>query len=275
MTDFEVKVFEAVTDNSFLFLKEALGRLLKRDVDRFKVIDKELLPLTYAELQISLELALRAVAIRRLGIAEILTDDQKKLSEEEIVKHYENKTLKVDDFDKLKNNLKKHNLTSLSKSEYKEIDRFQKYRNKIVHFACEFSKEDINTLRDDILYYIVHVVLVLLSEETTGETPAEYLQGKLGRELYTDLKNYTSYIKAMERYAAKMTDPVWTCVGCSNRTFSPEFDYCYICGYETLSGYRRVDCAACGTRNSVIYDHLDIHLEGNHHKMPGMCLNCE
>lgn len=273
-TDFEHKIFEAVIDNSFLFLKEALGRLLERDAE-YKQIDNELLTLTCAEIQIALELAVRAAVIRRLGIAGVLKDDQKKLCEEEIVKHYENKTLKVEDFEKLKNFLKKNNVTSLLKQEFQEIERFQQYRNKIVHFACEFSEEDLTNLRANILYYIVHVILVLLSEETTGETPAEYLQRKLGDDFYKRLKKYRPYIRAMERYAEKLTSPVWTCIGCFQRTYSPEFDYCYICGYETLTGYRRADCASCGTKNSVIYDHLDIHNEGNHHTINGKCLNCD
>ena len=94
-------------------------------------------------------------------------------------------------------------------------------------------------------------------------------------DFYKKLKKYRPYIRAMEHYADRMTSPVWTCIGCSQRTYSPEFDYCYICGYETLTGYKRVDCASCGTKNSVIYDHLDIHNEGNHHTINGMCLNCD
>ena len=274
MSDFERNIFEAVTDNSFLFLKESLGRLLERD-SGYQEIENGLLTLTCAELQIALELAVRATIIRKVGIAGVLKDDQKKFSEEEILKHYENKTLKVEDFDKLKNYLKKNNATSLLKKEYQEIERFQLYRNKIVHFACEFSDYEMANLRDDILYYIVHVVLVLLSEDTTGESPAEYLQRKLSDEFYKQLKKYTPYIRAMERYASKMADTVWTCINCFHRTYSPEFDNCYLCGDETLRGYRRVDCSACGTKDSVIYDHLDIHNEGNHHRMNGMCLNCE
>ncbi len=274
MSDFESKTLKAVTDNSFLFLKEALGRLLERDCE-YQEIDNELLTLTCAELQIALELAVRATIIRKIGIAGVLKEDQKRLSEEEIYKHYKNKTLKLEDFDKLKNFLKKKNLTSLVKKEFHEIDRFQLYRNKIVHFACAFSDDDLFNLRDDILYYIVHVVLVLLSEDTKDESPTDYLQRKLSYDFYQRLKKYTPYIRAMERYASKMTDPVWTCIGCFNRTYSPEYDYCYVCGYETLIGYRRVDCASCGTKNSVIYDHLDIHNEGNHHRMNGMCLDCE
>lgn len=275
MTAFEQKIFDAVTDNAFLFLKEALGRLLERDAKGSGKIEKELLTLTCAELQIALELAVRAVVIRKDGIKGVLKIDQKELGEADIIRHYQNKTLKVEDFEKLKNHLKKHGGTSLKKKEFDEIERFQLYRNKIVHFACEFSDDDLQTLRDDILYYIVHVILVLLSEETTGETPAEYLQSKLGSEFYNKVKAYTPYVTAMERYAAKMADPVWTCIGCFHRTYSPKDDYCYICGYETLAGYRRVDCGACGTKDSVIYDNWDIHNEGNHHTMRGMCLNCE
>lgn len=52
MSDFERRIYGAVTDNAFVFLKEALGRLLERDADGNGKIDKELLTLTCAELQI-------------------------------------------------------------------------------------------------------------------------------------------------------------------------------------------------------------------------------
>lgn len=258
-----------------MFLKEALRRLLERDAEGSGKTDKELLTLTCAELQIALELAMRAVVIWRDGIGAVLKSDQKGLKEADIIRHYNNKTLKVEDFEKLKNYLKKRGGTSLKKNEFDDIERFQTYRNKIVHFACEFSDENLQTFRNEILYYIVHVVLVLLSEETTGETPAEYLQSKLGDDFYKRVKDYNPYVNAMERYAARLADPVWTCIGCFHRTYTPKDDYRYICGYETLAGYRRVDCGACGAKDSVIYDNWNVHNEGNHHTMRGMCLVCE
>ena len=121
MSDFEQKIYDSVTDNSFLFLKEALRRLLERDADGNGKIDKELLTLTCAELQIALELAVRSVVIRREGIKGVLKSDQKGLEEADIICHYENKTLKVEDFEKLKNHLKKHGVTSLKKDEFSQL----------------------------------------------------------------------------------------------------------------------------------------------------------
>lgn len=275
MTTFEQKICDTLINNAFLFFSEAFGRLLLKDPHGIGKMDNDLLTLTCAELQISLELAVRATIVKRAGIGKVLKKDQEGLSEEEIIEHYNNNTIKVEDFEKQKNFLKSNNLSRLTKEEFNEIERFQKYRNKIVHFTCEFSDEDLATLRDDILYYVVHVILVLLADNTTGETPSEYLQHKLGYDYYNRLKSYDPYIKAMERYSAKNANIVWTCVGCNHRTYTPDEDYCYCCGYESISGYRRVDCGSCGTKDSVIYDNLDIHNPGNHHTMTGFCMNCE
>ena len=275
MTPFEKKIFDTLINNSFLFLSEALSRLIDRDPAREGKLDTNLLILTCAELQISLELAIRATLVKLAGINCILKSDQANLFEPEIEELYNKNALKVTEFDKQKHFLKSSNISRLTNKEFKEIDRFQVYRNKIVHFSCEFSDVQLTELRDRVLYYIVHVILVLLADTSTGETPAEYLQSKLGFEFYKRVMAYHPYIKAMEQYAAKNADPVWTCIGCFHRTYSPEFDYCYCCGYETLAGYRRVDCGCCGTKDSVIYDNLDIHNEGNNHMMRGFCMHCE
>lgn len=275
MTHFEKKIYKTLINNAFLFLSETLLRLLDRDLEGSGKMDTNLLTLTCAELQISLELAIRATLVHSRGIKCILKSNQANLSESEIEDLYANNALIVTEFDKQKNFLKSQNISRLTKEEFKEIDRFQVYRNKIVHFSCEFTDEQLVELRNEVLYYIVHVVLVLLADTSTGETPAEYLQSKLGLKFYKQVMAYHPYVKAMEKFAAKNANPVWTCIGCFHRTYSPKDDYCYICGYETLAGYRRVDCGACGTKDSVIYDDWNIHNPGNHHFMHGKCLNCE
>lgn len=273
MTTFEKKIYDSCIGNSLLFLKETLGRLMNQDTAQ-SAIDKDLLTLSCAELQISLELAIRAAVIHHAGIAYVLKPDQKKLTEERIIEHYTDNTIKVEDFDMQKNLLKSRGCTSLHKEDFKTIDRFQRYRNKIVHLCCEFEAEEMKSLRDDILYYVVNVVLRLLGDASTGETPAEFLQSKLGYKFYDKLQCYEPYVKAVEKYAQKEADPLWTCIRCSHRTYSPEWDFCFCCGYETLAGYRKVDCGACGTKGSVIYDNLNIHIDGNNHIMNGRCLDC-
>lgn len=275
VTLFEKRIYDSLVDNAFLFFKEGFVRLLDRDKYKTGKIDTSLLTLTCAELQIALELAMRAILVKSAGVKSILKGNQSQLSDEKIEELYINNAIKVTEFDTEKNCIKTHNLSRLSKEDFKTIDRFQQYRNNVVHFTCDFSDEQLNTLRDGVLYYIVHVLLVLLADTTTGETPSEYLQSKLGYEFYKRVMDYPPYVKAMEQYAAKESDPIWTCVGCSHRAYSPEFDYCFICGYESITGYSRVDCYRCGTKHSVIYDNLDIHNEGNHHQMTGFCMNCE
>ena len=274
MTPFEHKIFDTLVDNSFLFFRESLNRLMEKDSSA-DTVDVGLVTLTCAELQISLELVIRAILVQREGLKSVLKSDQQSLSEDRIIELYHSNGLKVTDFEQQKNLLKSRNLSRLTKEDFREIDRFQIYRNKIVHFSCDFPEEQLGELRDRLVYYIVHVVLVLMTDTTTGEEVSEFLQSKLGFERYKRLKDYPPYVKAMEQYAARNADTVWNCIGCSHRTYSPEMDFCFCCGYETLTGYSRVDCFMCGTKNSVIYDNLDIHNEGNHHQMPGRCLNCD
>ena len=275
MTIFEKKIYDSLINNAFLFLSEALKRLLDRDPKGIGKMDINLITLTCAELQISLELSIRATLVLFCGIKSVLKSDLASLTEREIVTLYETNALKVTEFDKQKNFLKSNHISRLTKEDFTEIDRFQTYRNKIVHFSCEFKDDQLAELRDEVLYYIVHVVLALLADTSTGETPAEYLQNKLGFDFYKRVMAYEPYIKAMEQYAAKNANPVWTCIGCFHRTYSPKNDFCYCCGYETLAGFRRVDCGSCGTHDSVIYDNWNIHCKGNHHMMRGFCLDCE
>ena len=63
MTTFEQKIFDSLVNNSFLFFSEALKRLLDKDPNGWGQIDNNLLTLSCAELQISLELAVRATLV--------------------------------------------------------------------------------------------------------------------------------------------------------------------------------------------------------------------
>lgn len=65
MTTFERKIYDSLVGNSLLFFSEALKRLLDKDPHGTGQIDNNLLTLTCAELQISLELAIRATLVEK------------------------------------------------------------------------------------------------------------------------------------------------------------------------------------------------------------------
>jgi len=100
MTPFEKKIYDTLINNAFLFLSETLKRLLEQDSDGDGKMDTNLITLTCAELQISLELAIRATLVHSYGIKSILKNDQSCLSEYEIEELYVNNALKVTEFDR-------------------------------------------------------------------------------------------------------------------------------------------------------------------------------
>ena len=114
MTPFEKKIYDTLINSAFLFLSETLKRLLDRDPDGGGKMDTNLITLTCAELQISLELAIRATLVHSFGIRSILKDNQAKLSESEIEALYGKNALKVTEFDKQKNYLKSSNISRLT-----------------------------------------------------------------------------------------------------------------------------------------------------------------
>lgn len=116
------KIFDSLVNNSFLFFSETLKRLLDKDPYGSGKIDNNLLTLSCAELQISLDLAVRATLMKLHGIKSVLVSSHKNLPECELEKLYSENKLKVEEFDSQKNFLKSGDKCRLTKAEYKEID---------------------------------------------------------------------------------------------------------------------------------------------------------
>ena len=88
MTHFENKIYKTLINNAFLFLSETLLRLLDRDPEGSGKMNTNLLTLTCAELQISLELALRATLVHSRGINRKLIskiDNPPRINQKEIM----------------------------------------------------------------------------------------------------------------------------------------------------------------------------------------------
>lgn len=272
-TEFEKKVYNQLYASSIIFLKDGIERLVNKDNGDIDVIDNDLLSLTCTSFQISIELAIKALIIERSGLKNVIEKKYHLLSEEEIELKFLNNELKSLEFEMQKNFVKKNQfIQDLTKNDYKIIDSFQKYRNRIVHFTYNFDDADLNALKHDMIYYMIQIIFkILLSKKHQDERPSEFLEYTLGRGLHKQLISYRPYVSAMEKLAKANSPVVLNCIICFNRTLSQYEEYCYCCNFLT-EGFTLIDCDYCKVKKSVIYDNLNIALNDNTAR--GECLNC-
>lgn len=273
MTDFERTLHHTVEHNSLLFLEEGVKWLIGEN----KQSEMDAIVLACTNIQIALELALRAYILKNKGLEFIIDKKQKdNNTDEEIEKLYAENRLKVIEFEAMKSQLKEKDVSVFKKEDFRIIDEFQTYRNKLVHFCCPLGKDELWKMRDLLMYYVVRVVLCLLYDNYEDKRPAEYFEELLGWEFYRILINDRGYIKAIEQLAKEQAKDVGLCPICGRIAYSIEDEFCYFCNVQPLEDeWGRTECIACGRKNSVIYDKMNIHLGGNHHSMPGLCQHCD
>ena len=273
-SEIETDIYSQLQKNAILFLKDGIGRLITNDNHSSDYITNELLTLTCTSFQISLELAIKALIVENDGIRAIADNKLKTLSDEEIKHIISEGNFKTQEFDNQKNFIKsKGYIPELTKEEFKIIDEFQIYRNRIVHFTYSFKEADLYDLKYDVIYYLIHIILkILLSKKRLDIRPSEYFETILGHKLYDSLKLYPPYIMAMESFAKSNSLKVFNCISCSNKSFNRDENYCYICNFYS-DQFNLIDCDYCGESECVIYDNLNISLNSNEGR--GECLNCK
>ena len=273
MNDFERKLYHTVVHNSLLFLEDGLKRLITDGNNDLG----DTIVLSCTSIQISLELAMRAYILRNKGLEFIIVKKQKdNNTDEEIEKLYAENRLKVIEFEALKNQLKEKDASVFTKEDYQIIDDFQTYRNKLMHFCCPLDNNELSKLKENLMYYVVRVVLCLLYDNYEEKKPAEYFEELLGWDFYRTLINDKGYIRAIQQLAKEQAKDVGLCPICGRIAYSIEDEFCYFCNVQPLEDeWGRTECMACGRKNSVIYDKMNIHLKGNHHSMSGLCQHCD
>ena len=186
MNAFEKKLYKTVVHNSLLFLEDGVKRMVENGGRSLE----DMLVLSCSNIQISLELAMRAYVLREKGLGNILDNSQRdKYTDEEKEQLYLDNRLKVVEFDSLKNQLKGKEFSVFKKEDFKIIDEFQILRNKIVHFCCSLEETELDALRERLMYYVVRVVLCLIYDRFEEKRPAEYFEELLGWDFYRTLIN--------------------------------------------------------------------------------------
>ena len=273
MKQISKKLQQKLFSNSIIFLKDGIERLVNNDNGEEDFIEPDLLILTCTSFQISIELAIKALIVEKSGIRSLIHNKQKGLPDNEIEKLFFENRIKTKEFDTLKTFVKSKNfIEELTKEEFRTIDEFQNYRNKIVHFTYFFPEGEFYDKKEDLLYYMIHILFkILLSTNSQDMKPSEFIEYTIGSDLHKKLIKYTPYINSMKRLAKQNSDKVFECIVCNNRTYSQEEEYCYCCNFIG-EHFTPIDCDYCKEKGSVIYDNLNIEINNN--EMRGLCLNC-
>lgn len=257
-TEYEKEAYLQLYNNAVLFLKDGIERLVNKDNGESDFIEHDLLTLTCASFQISLELAIKSLIIEREGIRMIISKNQQCLADEEVEKLFKENKLKTLDFDIQKNFIKSRNfIEDLSKDDFQTIDEFQTYRNRIVHFSYKFYDGDIFDFKYDLIYYLIRIIFkVLQSKKHQDEKPSEFLEHTLGNELHKKLIQYTPYVCAMKRLAEENSRKVFDCIVCNNRTYNQDEDYCYCCNFIG-EPYNMIDCGKNAQNAPLATEEID------------------
>ncbi|WP_321310613.1 hypothetical protein [Marinifilum fragile] len=271
MIEFDKVLKESLWNNSIIFLKDAIERIVSTNIDREIGTERGLILLTCSSIQVSMELALKSFIIDNYGVRSILVSSQYRMQDDEIIRLYNSNKIRTKTFEELKKFLKQNNNNILTEDDYDIISDFQKFRNIIVHFIPNLSDGDYFDLEYDVIQYAIHVLIKILKNGDDLIKSSEFLEHHLGWELREKLIKYEPYLHAMSSLVRQNSDKVFDCINCGHRTFSMEEQICYSCNFENHF-YYLIDCCFCKEKKSVIYDNLNI--KGNNHIMKGVCLNC-
>lgn len=275
MEQFEFQIYKTIEHDSLLFLKEGVLKLIS---GRKKQNLNDIVVLSCVNIQIALELAIRAFLVRNNGINTIIdkTCLKKQNQQNTIEELYKRGNLKVNEFESIKKQLKRIKNIFLTKDDFMDIEKFQEYRNKIIHMCYPLDSDELEILRDNLMYYVVRIVIRLLYNNYDYQRPAEYFQELLGYDFYRILWDDDGYIKAIEGLAIERSKNVGLCPICDKNTYNIDDEFCFFCNEEPEpDSWGRTDCRFCGCKNAVIYDRLNVHNPGNKHCMPGLCQKCE
>ena len=223
--------------------------------------------------QMALELAVKMRITKDYGVRTILEGDFSAATDQDILDGYENNSLRVKEFETLKNFLKSKKVYNMYFSgEYAYMERFQKLRNKLVHFDYNFTEQELEQLEDDIIHVIVNILHILISSNVSHDEYRIFMEEYIDTAEYQKLLTNRSYMNALRDIIVREYGEIYFCPICSRRLFLP-IRKCLGClnDFNNSSAFGFLDCNYCG-EETVIYDACNID---NNHFLRGLCLRCE
>lgn len=267
MMNFKDEIYNAAKSNALIFMNKAIEELVCHNDHTDAPLDPEIATISSALLQVAFELSLVAFLVKKEGIAVILTKKDKAAPESVLREKFLSNELKTRGFDDL---LTEFGTEIFSEIDLEHIKTFQNIRNKLMHLAYLFAEGDRYDLKYELTYFACCPVLQLISEDGDYLTPFELINQHINHEAFKKLIRFPPYIHEMERQA-RLSSEVMTCIHCSNHTLAKDDLLCYVCNWEyEIEAF--ADCPSCTGRLTLIFDHLNIHLNGS--TMRALCLQC-
>lgn len=261
------KISTALFQNAIIFLNDAIKHF-NNNVQRY---DGRIL--TVVEVQMAIELAIKYRITEEYGSTTIFENVPSDIDDTELEKLFAENKLSTREFDNLKNFLKsKEEFSRILSNEFKYMEKFQLYRNKLVHLNYNFSKAELNQLEDDIIHVIVYVLHILLSSNVSDEEYREFLSEYIEHSEYEKLLSNSAFYKSLQDVLNKEYSKMYFCPICSRKLVTPH-KRCVGCltDFNFSRAYGFVKCGYCG-EDMVIYDACNIDVN---REMRGLCLNCE
>ena len=260
-----------LSKNAIMFLDEAVGFI------NMGIKERKNMVLAIVNIQLAVELSMKASIIDFYGIRKVLIDKQAQMTDLEIEQLFRENKLKVREYDSLKNFLKSNDKDGerydFKKTQYKYMERFQNYRNQILHSSYIFSDKECEEMEKDLLYVLMHIIGVLMSNRMDDEY-REFVQEYLNYKEYSKLMENPIYNHELQVFLERYYDKLYTCPHCGTKTVTPN-RYCARCltNFNVSNEiYAFVKCGWCG-EEMVICDAANI--ENNNNMIRGLCLNCE
>ncbi|MBQ8180390.1 MAG: hypothetical protein IJ010_00200 [Ruminococcus sp.] len=273
LRELQDRIYTDLFRNAVVFVNDSIAHF-NRGINSY---DNRILAVI--ELQMALEIAIKSCIIKDYGIRVIFEKVAPDCSDEQLFEDYKNNRLRVREFDGLKNYLKgKREYSEKLSEEFVYMEKFQNYRNKLVHFNYNFSDEQLKQLETDYIRVLVHILHVLMSSDVSDEEYREYMYEHIEMEEYKKLLSNRRFNIALYEKLEDEYSEMYFCPICSRRLVTP-YMRCLGCLGDlgiTLDmnddpSFGFVECQYCGT-NTVVYDKANIDINTT---LRGLCLRCE
>ena len=268
-----MKLHAKIRENSWRFLRRAIKELIKHDDSTDQGLTNELAIFATTYIQISFELALVSHYLKKDGLRGIAKENEKSLTEDELTLKFESNNLNTKSFNTLKKQAIEDEIFLYIENDIYYIDNFQNIRNKLMHLNYEFDQNELYDLKYELCYFIVKIIIPILSEEY--DRPSEAISTNLDSKDFIQLINFPPYAYEMNKIAKEHSHNVYACIHCGIESLATDYgdEHCYSCSTDfNLAGF--IDCPYCKSKNSMIFDALNIEFQ-NDRTLKGLCLKCD
>ena len=199
----ESKISTSLFQNSTIFLNDAIKHFNNNKQDHSTRI------LAVVEVQMAIELAMKYRIAEEYGSKIIFDNVPSDIDDNELEKMFTENKLTTREFENLKNFLKgKEEFCRKLSNEFKYMEKFQLYRNKLVHLSYNFSQKELNELEDDIIHVIVYILHTLLSGKVSADEYRiflyEYIEHKEYEKLLSNRKFYLALNDILNKEYSKV-----------------------------------------------------------------------